>query len=162
MILTESLPGYGCEGDTHYPRFENQIAWASSYFVKTGYLDSPSRGIWRLTDKGKEAHLDGPDIDSIYRRVAEMVLVQFKRGRRRSPRVSFLLCRQHCIPDSGRTSVFEPQSAEVELALVDPAEQFDAGDRDRRRPEPFESEHRTDAKFHATVVLLDQVIQIFR
>jgi restriction system protein len=55
-----------------YPRFENQIAWARSYFVKTGYLDSPSHGIWRLTDKGKEAHLDGPEMDSIYRRVAEM------------------------------------------------------------------------------------------
>jgi restriction system protein len=55
-----------------YPRFENQIAWARSYFVKTGYLDSPSHGVWRLTDKGKEAHLDGPDIDLIYRRVAEM------------------------------------------------------------------------------------------
>jgi restriction system protein len=55
-----------------YPRFENQIAWARSYLVKTGYLDSPSRGIWRLTDKGKEARLDGPDIDSIFRRVTEM------------------------------------------------------------------------------------------
>ena len=53
-------------------RFENQIAWARSYLVKTGYLDSPSRGIWRLTDKGKEAQLDGPDIDSIFRRVQEM------------------------------------------------------------------------------------------
>src|SRR5271157_4765142 len=55
-----------------YPRFENQIAWARSFLVKTGYLDSPSHGIWRLTDKGKEAHLDGPDIDTIVRRVAEM------------------------------------------------------------------------------------------
>jgi len=55
-----------------YPRFENQIAWARSYLVKTGYLDSPSRGIWRLTDTGKEAHLDGPDIDSIWRRVTEL------------------------------------------------------------------------------------------
>jgi len=55
-----------------YPRFENQIAWARSYLVKTGYLDSPSHGIWRLTDKGKEAHLDGPDIDSIFQRVLEM------------------------------------------------------------------------------------------
>ena len=53
-------------------KFENQIAWARSYLVKTGYLDSPSRGIWRLTDKGKEAQLDGPDIDSIFRRVQEM------------------------------------------------------------------------------------------
>ena len=55
-----------------YPRFENEIAWARSYLVKTGYLDSPSHGIWRLTDKGMEAHLDGPEIDSIFRRVQEM------------------------------------------------------------------------------------------
>ena len=55
-----------------YPRFQNQIAWARSYLVKTGYLDSPARGVWRLTDKGKEAHLDGPDIDLIWRRVMEM------------------------------------------------------------------------------------------
>ena len=53
-------------------KFENQIAWARSYLVKTGYLDSPSRGIWRLTDKGKEAHLDGPDINSIFLRILEM------------------------------------------------------------------------------------------
>jgi len=53
-------------------KFENQIAWARSYLVKTGYLDSPSYGVWRLTDKGKEAHLDGPDIDSIFQRVLEM------------------------------------------------------------------------------------------
>jgi len=54
-----------------YPRFENQIAWARSYLVKAGYLDSPSHGVWRLTDKGKDAHLDGPDIDAIFRRVLE-------------------------------------------------------------------------------------------
>ncbi len=54
-----------------YPRFENQIAWARSYLVKAGYLDSPSHGVWRLTDKGKDAHLDGPDIDTIFRRVLE-------------------------------------------------------------------------------------------
>ena len=55
-----------------YPRFENEIAWARSYLVKTGYLDSPAHGVWRLTDKGKEAHLDGPDIDLIWQRVMEM------------------------------------------------------------------------------------------
>jgi restriction system protein len=53
-------------------KFENQIAWARSYLVKTGYLDSPSHGVWRLTDKGQDAHLDGPDIDLIYQRVQEM------------------------------------------------------------------------------------------
>ena len=64
-----------------YPRFENQIAWARSYLVKTGYLDSPSHGVWRLTDKGKEAHLDGPDIDVIWQRVMEMnALAKAKAG----------------------------------------------------------------------------------
>jgi restriction system protein len=64
-----------------YPRFENQIAWARSYLVKTGYLDSPSRGVWRLTDKGKEAQLDGPDIDLIWQRVMEMnALAKVKAG----------------------------------------------------------------------------------
>ncbi len=54
------------------PRFENEIAWARSYFVKTGYMDSPDHGVWRLTDKGKEARLDGPDIDMIWQSVQQM------------------------------------------------------------------------------------------
>jgi restriction system protein len=53
-------------------KFENQIAWARSYLVQTGYLDSPSHGVWRVTDKGKNAHLDGPDIDSIFLQVQEL------------------------------------------------------------------------------------------
>jgi hypothetical protein len=46
------------------------------------------------------------------------------------------------------------------LTFVDPAEQFDAGDHDYCCREPLETEHRTDAKFHTSVVLLYQVIQI--
>jgi hypothetical protein len=45
---------------------------------------------------------------------------------------------------------------------VDPAEQFYPSDHDCRRREPFETEHRTEAKFHTTVVLLYQVIKILR
>ena len=48
------------------------------------------------------------------------------------------------------------------MTFVDTAEQFYPRDHDRRRREPFETEHRTDAKFHATVILFDQVVQIFR
>jgi restriction system protein len=53
-------------------KFANQIAWARSYLVQTGYLDSPSHGVWRVTDKCKDAHLDGPDIDSIFLHVQEL------------------------------------------------------------------------------------------
>src|ERR1017187_480806 len=94
--------------------------------------------------------------------VIKRVVVQFKMRLQHWPEAPVLLRCQHRVPDSGRTSIFEVQPAEVELAFVDPAKQFDAGDHDHRRREPFEAEHRTNAKFHATVVLFDQVIQIFR
>jgi hypothetical protein len=58
----------------------------------------------------------------------------------------------------GRTSVFEAQLAEVELALVDTAQQFDAADGDRRGSEPLEAEHRSQPRFHAAMILLDQVV----
>lgn len=45
---------------------------------------------------------------------------------------------------------------------MDPAKQFDAGYCNRRGPEPLEAEHWADAQLDAAVVLLDQVVQVFR
>jgi hypothetical protein len=73
-----------------------------------------------------------------------------------------LLRGQHRIPDGGRTSIFEVQPAEVELSLVDPTKQFDAGNGGRRGPELLEAEHWTDAQLDAAMVLLDQVVQVLR
>lgn len=38
-------------------RFSNQVAWARFYLVKAGYLDSSTRGVWSLTEKGRTASL---------------------------------------------------------------------------------------------------------
>lgn len=35
-------------------RFDNAVAWARFYLAKAGYLDASKRGVWRLTDKGRE------------------------------------------------------------------------------------------------------------
>ena len=35
-------------------RFDNQVAWARFYLVKAGLVDSSRRGVWSLTDKGRE------------------------------------------------------------------------------------------------------------
>ena len=43
------------------PRFHNQVAWARNYLVKTGYLDSSSRGTWVLTEKGRTTTLPKED-----------------------------------------------------------------------------------------------------
>lgn len=35
------------------PRFDNQVAWARFYLSKCGIIDSSSRGVWALTEKGR-------------------------------------------------------------------------------------------------------------
>lgn len=50
-------------------RFEDQVAWARFYLVRTEYLDGSTRGVWRLTDKGKAAVLSDADIRDIVRKV---------------------------------------------------------------------------------------------
>jgi hypothetical protein len=87
---------------------------------------------------------------------------KLSRGHNGPPSGAVLRRRQHHIPDGGRTSIFEAQLAVVELTLVDPAQQFNAGNHGRRGREPLEPEHRTDAQLYAAVVLLDQVVQVFR
>ena len=38
-----------------FPRFDNQVAWARFYLVKAGIIDSSSRGVWTLTEKGERS-----------------------------------------------------------------------------------------------------------
>lgn len=39
------------------PKFENRVAWARFYLTKAGLLTSPKRGIWALTDAGRQAEM---------------------------------------------------------------------------------------------------------
>lgn len=36
-------------------RFDNQVGWARFYLTHGGYLDSSQRGVWSLTEKGRQA-----------------------------------------------------------------------------------------------------------
>jgi hypothetical protein len=86
------------------------------------------------------------------------VLVQIQLGQRRCLSSPVLPICKHRVPDDRCTAAFDAQHAKVELTLTNSAQQFNAGDRDRRGPEPFEAEHRTDAQFHATMVSLCKLI----
>jgi restriction system protein len=35
-------------------KFDNRVAWAKSYFVQAKVLDSPKRGLFKITDRGKD------------------------------------------------------------------------------------------------------------
>lgn len=39
------------------PRFHNQVCWARQYLVWEGFLSSAKRGIWTLTEKGRNSHI---------------------------------------------------------------------------------------------------------
>src|SRR5947209_14235233 len=36
------------------PLFDNRVGWARTYLVKAGLLESPKRGYFRVTDRGRE------------------------------------------------------------------------------------------------------------
>jgi restriction system protein len=47
--------------------FKNRIGWARTYLKKAGLLESPKRGIFRITDRGAQTlQLDPPKLDAKY------------------------------------------------------------------------------------------------
>ncbi len=53
-----------------FPRFDNQVAWARFYLAKAGIIDSSSRGVWTLTEKGRAlAGLSHPDALELFKEV---------------------------------------------------------------------------------------------
>ena len=44
-------------GKNHVNKFENEVAFARSYLVKSGYIDNKVYGVWSLTEKGKTVEM---------------------------------------------------------------------------------------------------------
>lgn len=60
-------------------RFENQVAWARFYLVKSGYIDSSRRGVWSFTDKGREVdQFSDVDINQLVKKVQSLTMPQEK------------------------------------------------------------------------------------
>lgn len=51
-------------------RFDNEVAWARFYLARTGYLDASKRGVWSLTEQGRNTEaLSDAQINDIIRQV---------------------------------------------------------------------------------------------
>src|SRR5688572_18192589 len=50
-------------------RIKNQVHWARQYLVWDGYLDSPRRGVWSLTDKGRTVDMNELDPLELFKSV---------------------------------------------------------------------------------------------
>ncbi|HOC00915.1 MAG TPA: AAA family ATPase [Verrucomicrobiota bacterium] len=52
-------------------RFYNSVHWARQYLAWEGLIESPKRGVWALTDKGRDMRLDDRQAQKIAERWAE-------------------------------------------------------------------------------------------
>lgn len=48
------------------PRYRNQVAWARFYLVREGLLDSSRRGVWSLTERGRETTLSPAQAKDVF------------------------------------------------------------------------------------------------
>ena len=61
-------------------RFYNQVAWARFYLVRAGLLDSSKRGVWSLTDKGRERATLSPEQSAdVFRQVRKEMLEEARK-----------------------------------------------------------------------------------
>ena len=45
----------GEKSESGQNQFQNRVAWARFYLVKSGHIDGSVKGVWTLTTKGKSA-----------------------------------------------------------------------------------------------------------
>ena len=57
--------------------------------------------------------------------------------------------------------MFDAKLVEFELTLSDPVHEFDAGDRRRGSSKPLEAEHRTKPQLDRSMVLFNQIVDVF-
>lgn len=71
VIEREALPDELLEqtNKNGQSKVRNQIAWARMYLVHSGHIDSSTRGVWRLTEKGQHEELFRLDVSSLFKGV---------------------------------------------------------------------------------------------
>ena len=69
---------------------------------------------------------------------------------------------EHSVPDCGHSSAMNTEMSQRELPFADAVHQLDASDRGRSIAELLEAEHHGDALLDASVVLLNEIVEIFR
>ncbi|HVT40293.1 MAG TPA: restriction endonuclease [Gemmatimonadaceae bacterium] len=54
-------------------RFDNQVHWARFYLSRAGFIDSSTRGVWTLTEKGTGARLSQSEALAIFKQTHQFV-----------------------------------------------------------------------------------------
>jgi restriction system protein len=66
-------------------RFGNKVSWARFYLAKADYIDSSTRGVWSLTEKGRNARLSKIEALQLFQDIHQQFSVERKKQREKSP-----------------------------------------------------------------------------
>lgn len=69
----QTIPKNEIEGTTKggQSKFENKVGWARFYLVKAGVIDTEQRGIWVLTEKGRNINLSHDEAYNLFKAVQD-------------------------------------------------------------------------------------------
>ena len=56
-------------GKNNVNKFENEVAWARNYLVAAGYIDKTRKGIWTLTEEGKNVEMTDELASEIFKTI---------------------------------------------------------------------------------------------
>jgi restriction system protein len=62
-------------------RFSNKVNWARFYLAKAGFIDSSTRGVWSLTEKGRNASLTADQALDLFNQVHKGFSVDRKKSK---------------------------------------------------------------------------------
>lgn len=77
-VLDETLPSGGA-------RFRNRVAWARFYLTREGLLDSSKRGVWSLTEQGRQTTLTHQQAYAIFRKWSKVFQEERKQRDKDEP-----------------------------------------------------------------------------
>lgn len=105
-VQNEPLPSGG-------PRFRNQLAWARFYLVREGLLDSSKRGVWSLTERGRNTQLTIEQAGEIFSKWVKI----FDQQRRAKPGTEEPLAEQVAQGSGTPSKDYREEALERLLAL---------------------------------------------
>jgi restriction system protein len=69
-------------------RIRNQVAWARFYMVKAGLISSSQRGVWGLTEKGRDAKMDEDYVLKLFHYVQKKFVAERKSRKGTEPNIT--------------------------------------------------------------------------
>src|SRR3990172_2145964 len=65
-------------------RFSSKVSWARFYLAKADLIDSSTRGVWSLTEKGRNARLSNDEALLLFQNVHQQFSVERKKQKEKS------------------------------------------------------------------------------